>query len=296
MGNAGIGLGALHAGDLELAVTAVPPYLTTADRTPLRRQLGGPAVAGPVAPHRTRHSGHRVRTGFDRRRSRPRGHDRDGAGGGSGRGGPKRGRSGRLTAAGEPSASPDFRIGSGPGSGTTMPGAAGPLASSPSRATALSSVVTTSISRTCWSTTSPHMPPSMPQVRGGRTTSTGPPRATWSHAPGGRWGTQVSSANCHGTRGSAKGAPPGTRSPGPVTRSQATLVRLPPYVSDSARDSEAANPPSMLLGWQFEVNRDGREKTVLAAPSRCSCRSAWRRMRDSNSRGVAPNTLSKRAP
>jgi hypothetical protein len=33
MGNAGIGLGALHAGDLDLAVTAVTPYLTTADRT-----------------------------------------------------------------------------------------------------------------------------------------------------------------------------------------------------------------------------------------------------------------------
>ena len=33
-GNAGIGLGALHAGDLDLAVTAVAPYLTTADRTP----------------------------------------------------------------------------------------------------------------------------------------------------------------------------------------------------------------------------------------------------------------------
>jgi Lanthionine synthetase C-like protein len=33
MGNAGIGLGALHAGDLDLAVTAVTPYLTAADPT-----------------------------------------------------------------------------------------------------------------------------------------------------------------------------------------------------------------------------------------------------------------------
>ena len=33
MGNAGIALGALHAGDLDLAVTAVTPYLRTADRT-----------------------------------------------------------------------------------------------------------------------------------------------------------------------------------------------------------------------------------------------------------------------
>ena len=32
-GNAGIGLGALCAGDVDLAVTAVTPYLTTADRT-----------------------------------------------------------------------------------------------------------------------------------------------------------------------------------------------------------------------------------------------------------------------
>jgi hypothetical protein len=32
-GNAGIGLGALYAGDLDLAVTAVTPYLTTANRT-----------------------------------------------------------------------------------------------------------------------------------------------------------------------------------------------------------------------------------------------------------------------
>lgn len=32
-GNAGIALGALHAGDLDLAVDAVTPYLTTADRT-----------------------------------------------------------------------------------------------------------------------------------------------------------------------------------------------------------------------------------------------------------------------
>jgi hypothetical protein len=32
-GNAGIGLGALHAGDLDLAVMAMSPYLTTADRT-----------------------------------------------------------------------------------------------------------------------------------------------------------------------------------------------------------------------------------------------------------------------
>jgi len=34
VGNAGIGLGALHAGDDDLAVTAVTPYLTTADPTP----------------------------------------------------------------------------------------------------------------------------------------------------------------------------------------------------------------------------------------------------------------------
>jgi len=34
VGNAGIGVGALYAGDVDLAVTAVAPYLTTADPTP----------------------------------------------------------------------------------------------------------------------------------------------------------------------------------------------------------------------------------------------------------------------
>jgi len=70
-------------------------------------------------------------------------------------------------------------------------------------------------------------------LRGGPTTSTGPPRAIWSHALGGRWGTSASSANCYGTCGSAKAAPPGTRSPGPITQSQATLVR--PQLRNRAR-------------------------------------------------------------
>jgi hypothetical protein len=53
MGNAGIALGALHAGDLDLAVVAVTPYLTTADRTP-----GG--VNWPVrpSPARSHHIAH----------------------------------------------------------------------------------------------------------------------------------------------------------------------------------------------------------------------------------------------
>jgi lantibiotic modifying enzyme len=53
MGNAGIALGALHAGDLALAVAAVTPYLTSADRTP-----GG--VNWPVrpAPARSHHLAH----------------------------------------------------------------------------------------------------------------------------------------------------------------------------------------------------------------------------------------------
>ncbi len=52
-GNAGIGLGALHAGDLDLAVLAVSPYLATADRTP-----GG--VNWPVrpSPPRSHHLAH----------------------------------------------------------------------------------------------------------------------------------------------------------------------------------------------------------------------------------------------
>ncbi|MHB8247072.1 MAG: lanthionine synthetase LanC family protein [Acidimicrobiales bacterium] len=53
MGNAGIGLGALYAGDLDLAVTAVTPYLTTADPTPF-------GVNWPVrpTPPRSHHIAH----------------------------------------------------------------------------------------------------------------------------------------------------------------------------------------------------------------------------------------------
>ncbi|HEY1641774.1 MAG TPA: lanthionine synthetase LanC family protein [Streptosporangiaceae bacterium] len=53
MGNAGIGLGALHAGDLELAVTAVAPYLTTADRT-----VWGVNWAVRPSPARSHHIAH----------------------------------------------------------------------------------------------------------------------------------------------------------------------------------------------------------------------------------------------
>jgi len=52
-GNAGIGLGALHAGDLDLAVMAVTPYLTTADRTPY-----GVNWAVRPSPARSHHVAH----------------------------------------------------------------------------------------------------------------------------------------------------------------------------------------------------------------------------------------------
>jgi hypothetical protein len=52
-GNAGIGLGALHAGDLDLAVMAVTPYLSTADRTP-----GGVNWAVRPSPPRSHHLAH----------------------------------------------------------------------------------------------------------------------------------------------------------------------------------------------------------------------------------------------
>jgi len=52
-GNAGIGLGALSVGDLELAVLAVTPYLTTADRTP-----GGVNWAVRPSPPRSHHVAH----------------------------------------------------------------------------------------------------------------------------------------------------------------------------------------------------------------------------------------------
>lgn len=53
MGNAGIGLAALHAGDLDLAVSAVAPYLTTADRTP-----AGVNWAVRPSPARSHHIAH----------------------------------------------------------------------------------------------------------------------------------------------------------------------------------------------------------------------------------------------
>lgn len=52
-GNGGIGLGALHAGDLELAVSAVTPYLATADRT-----QGGVNWAVRPSPARSHHMAH----------------------------------------------------------------------------------------------------------------------------------------------------------------------------------------------------------------------------------------------
>lgn len=52
-GNAGIGLGALYAGDLDLAVMAASPYLATADRTP-----GGVNWAVRPSPPRSHHLAH----------------------------------------------------------------------------------------------------------------------------------------------------------------------------------------------------------------------------------------------
>ncbi|XVU23581.1 lanthionine synthetase LanC family protein [Actinoplanes sp. CA-054009] len=52
-GNAGIALGALHAGDLELAVLAAEPYLGTADPTP-----GGVNWAVRPSPPRSHHIAH----------------------------------------------------------------------------------------------------------------------------------------------------------------------------------------------------------------------------------------------
>jgi hypothetical protein len=52
-GNAGIALGALHAGDLDLAVLAVAPYLDTADPTP-----GGVNWAVRPGPARSHHVAH----------------------------------------------------------------------------------------------------------------------------------------------------------------------------------------------------------------------------------------------
>lgn len=52
-GNAGIGLGALHAGDLDLALAAVTPYLTTADPTP--HGVNWPVRPSPSRSHHIAH-------------------------------------------------------------------------------------------------------------------------------------------------------------------------------------------------------------------------------------------------
>lgn len=52
-GNAGIALGALHAGDLELAVLAVTPYLQTADPTP--DGVNWAVRPGPARSHHIAH-------------------------------------------------------------------------------------------------------------------------------------------------------------------------------------------------------------------------------------------------
>lgn len=53
MGNAGIGLGALHSGDLDLAVMAVTPYLTTGDPTP--NGVNWPVRPSPARSHHIAH-------------------------------------------------------------------------------------------------------------------------------------------------------------------------------------------------------------------------------------------------
>jgi hypothetical protein len=52
-GNAGVGLGALHGGDLELAVEAVTPYLSTATKTP--HGVNWPVRPTPPRSHHIAH-------------------------------------------------------------------------------------------------------------------------------------------------------------------------------------------------------------------------------------------------
>jgi hypothetical protein len=81
-GNAGIALGAARAGDLDLAVLAVTPYLATTETDGGWRALGGPRRGpGPVPPPVARHARHRLRPGRHRPRGRPRRPDRPGPGG-----------------------------------------------------------------------------------------------------------------------------------------------------------------------------------------------------------------------
>ncbi|MEJ7742740.1 MAG: hypothetical protein WKF73_09455 [Nocardioidaceae bacterium] len=70
-GNAGIGLGALKVGDLDLAVDAVTPYLQAATRTTHGVNWSVPTHTPAITPHRSRNPRHRLRPGLSRPRSRP---------------------------------------------------------------------------------------------------------------------------------------------------------------------------------------------------------------------------------
>jgi hypothetical protein len=67
-GNAGIALGALHAGDIELALVAVTPYLDTRGPDARRGELGGSTQSGSFSPHCARHARHCVCPGRGRGR------------------------------------------------------------------------------------------------------------------------------------------------------------------------------------------------------------------------------------
>ena len=64
--------------------------------------------------------------------------------------------------------------------------------------------------------------------------------------------------------------------------------------AEEAVDDPLRMTRSLLAGKAVDgiVNAVDREHREVVTTMRL-CRSAWRRMRDSNSRGVAPNTLSK---
>jgi len=266
MGNAGIGLGALRAGDLDLAVTAVTPYLTTADRTPC-----GVNWAVRPSPARSHHIAHGTLGIVYALASVGAAAGREDmiemalAGASDVAGRNEAGPDGFLVPHSDPPHRPDlierYSYGwcNGPAGDAQVFRLLGRITGDEAW---------TALGERCWRTVRESGLPA--RIRPGfwdnnaRCCGTagvlalacdriaergddfgfsnvlvddltaratvddkgvrwsnyehGLPQATWSRALGGRWGTPASSANCSGTRGSARVTPPGTRFPGPITR------------------------------------------------------------------------------
>ena len=75
-----------------------------------------------------------------------------------------------------------------------------------------------------------------------------------------------------------------------------TTVLLPKWRLCGARAEQRGGGQAAGGDGETDAADARRGSAGKAAGGNCDLPESWRRMRDSNSRGVAPNTLSKRAP